>query len=387
MAITKIIPKDTSKPYRRQALIWLATAIGLAVLTAILWMLSQSTSMSQEIENNPLAPEQVLSEEMVQPKQIESLHELDSDVQPIDFKEVVHDLRDYPEEFKDKRYLVANKGKWTVQVMNVAEHEVITDYLNGRNDREKFAYFRYRDSEDNVRYMLTYGIMNSPQEALGTGRLVDFGLPNNVRVLPEEIDRYVSIIDNYERAEPIKDLATPRTRSVNLQPTQREVPVKAQDNASAQEADSDADTNNTASDANEGSSTNAARDTNAQTSAESIRTSRDSSDTLVVDEQRAVTNDADAVPAENSNRNAANNNSNSSNNAARNNNPQNNASQNSAAQNNNQSSSRTPAVPSSERQRNAETTNNSSSNGASSNNNANSEASDPIRDLIEDRTP
>lgn len=52
--------------------------------------------------------------------------------------------------------------------------------------------------------MLTYGLMSSPQEAVGAAKLIDFRLPDDVRVLPEEISRYVSIIDNYERPDPIK---------------------------------------------------------------------------------------------------------------------------------------------------------------------------------------
>ncbi|WP_350617252.1 hypothetical protein, partial [Pseudomonas sp. HY7a-MNA-CIBAN-0227] len=84
-------------------------------------------------------------------------------MQPINFDATVRDLRSYPDEFKDKRYLLANKGKWTVQVMNVAENEVIVSYLEGREDRAKFSYFRYLDDNNQVRYMLTYGLMSSPQ--------------------------------------------------------------------------------------------------------------------------------------------------------------------------------------------------------------------------------
>ena len=30
--------------------------------------------------------------------------------------------------------------------MNVVEHEVVTDYLNSRDDRDKFNYFRIVDA-------------------------------------------------------------------------------------------------------------------------------------------------------------------------------------------------------------------------------------------------
>ena len=275
MAASRSTPRTASQSYRRQALIWLIMTLLLGVVTALIWMFSQTPAMGAKIENAPISAPQPLSAELEQPLKIESLHELDTDVQPISFDTTVRDLRNYPAEFKDKRYLLANKGKWTVQVMNVAENDVIVSYLEGRADRNKFAYFRYLDDENQVRYMLTYGLMSSPQEAVGAAKLIDFKLPANVRVLPEEINRYVGIIDNYERPDPVKDLSTRRTRSVDLKPTKREVPVRQPlpetdngDNAgrSSQETASNSDN-------------------------ESIRQSADTSDTLSVTEERIVGNE------------------------------------------------------------------------------------------------
>ena len=274
MAASRSTTRTASQSYRRQALIWLIATLLLGVLTALVWMFSQTPAMGAKIENEPIAAPQTLEAEFDQPLKIESLHELDTDVQPISFDETIRDLRNYPDEFKDKRYLLANKGKWTVQVMNVAENDVIVSYLEGRDDRSKFAYFRYLDENKQVRYMLTYGLMSSPQEAVGAAKLIDFKLPANVRVLPEEINRYVSIIDNYERPDPVKDLSTKRSRSVNLRPTKREVPLR-------QKTPTDSSSEQTASSQNPQSSAN-----NGAT--ESIRQSVDTSETLSVTEERIV---------------------------------------------------------------------------------------------------
>ena len=275
MAASRSTTRTASQSYRRQALIWLIATLMLGVTTALVWMFSQTPAMGAKIENAPIAAPKTLSAELEQPLKIESLHELDTDVQPISFDETVRDLRSYPDEFKDKRYLLANKGKWTVQVMNVAENEVIVSYLEGREDRSKFTYFRYLDENEQVRYMLTYGLMGSPQEAVGAAKLIDFKLPANVRVLPEEINRYVSIIDNYERPDPVKDLSTKRTRAVNLRPTKREVPLRQKTptvNNSEQSASNA--TNRTPQESTNSSAT------------ESIRQSVDTSDTLTVNEER-----------------------------------------------------------------------------------------------------
>lgn len=283
MATSSSTTRPESRSYRRQALIWLMMTLLLGVLTALLWMFSQTPAIGAKIENAPISTPEALITELEQPLSVAALHELDNDVQPIDFEDTVRDLRNYPDEFKDKRYLLANKGKWTVQVMNVAENQVIVSYLEGREDRKKFSYFRYRDDNNQLRYMLTYGLMSSPQEAVGAAKLVDFSLPADVRVLPEEISRYVSIIDNYERPEPIKDLSTRRSRSVRLQPTKREVPVREKVETADDAVDSK-DWNN--------------QGANNNSSGESIRQSEDTSDTLAVNEERTVvTEDGTVTPS------------------------------------------------------------------------------------------
>lgn len=286
MAHSSSTTRSNSKSYRRQALIWLMVTLLLGVVTALVWMASQTPAIGAKIENAPIATPQVTASELEQQLSIESLHELDADVQPINFEDTVRDLRNYPDEFKDKGYLLANKGKWTVQVMNVAENDVIVSYLEGRKDRKKFAYFRYRDEDNKIRYMLTYGLMSSPQEAVGGAKLIDFGLPADVRVLPEEVNRYVSIIDNYERPQPIKDLSTKRTRSVQLKPTKREVPVRQKPPVVVEDNDNSA----TASQAPTKNNSN-------KSDAESIRQSEDTSATLNVNEERTLSSDNNVPPA------------------------------------------------------------------------------------------
>lgn len=220
-------PQPQNVLYLRQALLWFIMTILFVVLAIFLWTISKTTLSPKTAENKNQTDPSLAIPDFIQPKKIDQFGELDNSVKPISFDTVIRDLRKYPDSFKDKRYLVANKGKWTIQVMNVAEHDVIADYLSGRDeDKEKFAYFRYRDENNQPRYMLIYGIMSSPQEAIGVSKIINFGLPDNVQVMPEEINRYLNIIDNYEKAEPIRDLAKNRPRTVKLTATKHEVAVR-----------------------------------------------------------------------------------------------------------------------------------------------------------------
>ena len=292
MAITQSSPSNNPEKSQKNkkrivASVWLIMALLTSAAALALWMFSSAPIFEDEKEAEKEAPPEVLASNIDQVKHIEQLNELSADVKPISFDELVRELRDYPNEFKDSRYLKKNKGKWTVQVMDVSEHEIITDYLDSRDDRQKFAYFRYRDSNNQPRYLLTYDVMGNKQQATNIANSVDFGLPANVQVLPEEISDYLDIIENYELSGPVKDLSRNRTRQVKLQPTRRELAPRTR------ATESKPNQNNAPSKSNENSNTsnkNSASSSSSQpavTNSE-IRNSSDTSDTLSVKEERKV---------------------------------------------------------------------------------------------------
>ena len=151
--------------------------------------------------------------------------ELNTEVRPIKFDAVIRDMRNYPREFKDSRFIKANNGKWTVQVMNVVEHEVVTDYLNSRDDRDKFNYFRIVDAHNQKRFVVTYGVFGSVQEAVGAAKVVNFNLPKEVKAFPEEFKMYAPQMDEYEVAPPLRDVGKTAAREVKLNATPKLLPA------------------------------------------------------------------------------------------------------------------------------------------------------------------
>lgn len=200
-----------------RAKVWLIIAMVFCGLWVYLWLhydnKAQLAIKKTLVQNTP---------DYIIPTKIEELGELSNLVAPIDFQTITRDLRNYPDEFKDKKYFEKYRSKWTVQVMDVVEHKVITDYLDNQSSRDKFAYFRYTDEKGMVRYVLTYGVMSSFQEAMGASKVIDFKLPNSTRVIPEEMRRYADMIDNYERANTYND----DIKTVRLTKAVKEVPVE-----------------------------------------------------------------------------------------------------------------------------------------------------------------
>lgn len=146
-------------------------------------------------------------------------NEMATAVKPITFDAVVRDMRNYPPQFTDSRYLKANAVKWVIQIMNVAEHEVVTDYLKGREDKDNFKYFRIVDDNNQARYIVTYGAYNSKSEAEAAIPTVDFGLPSNVTPFTEEIRSYLAQVDEYEVNAPISNLGSKAPKEVKLHST------------------------------------------------------------------------------------------------------------------------------------------------------------------------
>lgn len=209
--------------FKKRSITWLITAVVMLIVWAVVWLFASTPKTAQQTKT-----QEVSGQDLALPKSIETFEQFSKEVPPVDFSAVVRDLRNYPSEFKDKRFFQKNSKRWTVQVMDVAQNDIITSYLGGRkDDREKFQYLRYRSSDGEVRYVLTYGVMGSTQEALGAIKTVDFNLPKNVRPMPEQMQRYLDMIDNYEHHEEIIDSAPNAPRMVKLQKTRTEIPAAA----------------------------------------------------------------------------------------------------------------------------------------------------------------
>lgn len=211
----------SEKYYRRQAMYWLMAAAVVAALWLIIWLTSAAPSIIKAKQ-----ADEVQSSDLALPATISDLNELKNEVKPMDNSVLVRDLRSYPPEFKDKTYFNGISGSYAIQLMDVTEHEVIVDYLNGRSDRDQFAYFRYTDGNDKQRYVLTYGKFASSAEAEASLAQVNFGLPSSITPKIAKVSEFLSIIDSYELGQDVVDLASSQPRRVRLQATRTEIPVR-----------------------------------------------------------------------------------------------------------------------------------------------------------------
>lgn len=220
--MTETTIRPSAKTLRLHAKIWLAVVVILSIVWLVLWLTSDESehiikkAAQAQISDKPL------------PAQITSLTDFKKEVKPIDFNAVVKDFRTYSDEFKDKSFFAPHSKKYTVQVMDVIDYQIIIDYLETRNDREKFAYFRYTNPQGEEKFMLTYGIMGGLQEALGVARETKFKLPPSAQdeIGPEAIQRVLDMIDNYQRPDESERVREKETKKVELEETQKPTPAK-----------------------------------------------------------------------------------------------------------------------------------------------------------------
>lgn len=204
--MSEMTANDKAIALKRVAKLWLVVTALLAVLWLLIWIGTDEVEEVKAIGSKE-APETV--NDLTLPKTIDKFKDFEGEIPDISFETIKRDLRNYPNEFKDREFFEKNKDKWTVEVMDVSEHQIITDYLERRKDREKFVYFRYMDSKSKERYVLLYDVMNNRQLANGATKIVDFQLPNKARTLAVQIGDYLEKIDNYTRSDIVEEQKAP----------------------------------------------------------------------------------------------------------------------------------------------------------------------------------
>lgn len=99
-------------------------------------------------------------------------------------------------EFRGSRFIEENKGKWTLQIMQVRDEDIIRTYLGKREDRKDFSYLRLNDGKNPERYVLIYGVFDQAKAATQRAQQVQFDLPASVRIVPQQISSYRSSVND-----------------------------------------------------------------------------------------------------------------------------------------------------------------------------------------------
>lgn len=103
-------------------------------------------------------------------------------------------------EFRAASFISQHESDWTLQLMNVSQESVITDFLAKRSDRSRFQYFRYSKGGRDESFILTYNVFTTVQTAMGAMQTMDFGLPASVKAFPERFSTYKPFVsDSDER--------------------------------------------------------------------------------------------------------------------------------------------------------------------------------------------
>ena len=178
--------------------IWLSLGVACLVLIFIFWIMQSKERQTKELTPIEVKNEQEQSvtqqQSVLLDKKIGTFQE---EVPPIDLLKRNALAGDHEPEFRGSAFIAENKNVWTLQLLKVAEEDVIRSYLDGREDRSQFHYFRLDDQKhNNVQYVLTYGVFKNAQAAIEEAQKVSFGLPKSVKVLPEKFNAYADMVND-----------------------------------------------------------------------------------------------------------------------------------------------------------------------------------------------
>ncbi|MEC7120483.1 MAG: hypothetical protein VXW65_11345 [Pseudomonadota bacterium] len=201
---------------------WLTIGLGILAVCFVLWVSLQITErVVVEADVPPVDTEETPIAWSERPFG-EHLGALSEAVPLLDLTKKVVPVGQRAPEFRGTEFLKANANSWTLQVMNVSQEAVVKDYLAQRKDRNRFQYFRTVDGQQE-RYVLTYGVFNAVQTAMGALQSMDFELPNSVKAYPERFSSYQKLVTD-QGAEERMNGVTRRVRELQM----REVPMPVQ---------------------------------------------------------------------------------------------------------------------------------------------------------------
>lgn len=237
-----------------RSLLWLSSGLVLLALCFVLWIWLQVKGRVMVESTWPDAQQSSSSVE-AKPEQFDdTLGAMTRIVAPLDLTESTTTVMNHAPEFRGGAFIKTQSKSWTLQLMNVTQESVVTDYLARRNDRSQFYYFR-TNQDNQERFVLTYGIFNTVQTAMGALQTVDFALPASVKAMPERFSAYQGLVTDQGNDERVRGV-TSKVREVRLRavaaptaPTPAEPAKTASSPQSTDSASSATATDNNAPDA------------------------------------------------------------------------------------------------------------------------------------------
>lgn len=220
--------------------IWLSLGVACFVVIFVLWIMQSKEDQAKQV--TPIDTEDTQEKTVIQQQNVlldKKIGTFQYEVPPIDLLKRNALAGDHEPEFRGSAFIAENKSAWTLQLMKVAEEDVIRSYLDSRKDRNQFHYFRLDDQKNNnVQYVLTYGVFKNTQAAIEQAQKVSFGLPKSVKLLPEKFNTYADLVNDLGSDESKSTIelhsivltrtAVPKVREVAPRPAVESTPTETQ---------------------------------------------------------------------------------------------------------------------------------------------------------------
>lgn len=185
---------------------WVVLGV-LCLLLALVFAVSQSKKEVEVVEIEQQA------QDAARPVQIEkvamdvNLGALTTEVPPLMLKQREINIADHAKEFRGSKFLTDNKKLWTYEILQAEEEDVIRTFLNQRDDRGEFQYFRLENEGKPTKFVLTYGKAKSTEELKSKIGSLSLNLPDSIKpkiVTFAEYEKFVNDLGTDEISTGLK---------------------------------------------------------------------------------------------------------------------------------------------------------------------------------------
>ncbi|MFB2538277.1 MULTISPECIES: hypothetical protein [unclassified Acinetobacter] len=184
--------------YTIKQLIVIALAAICFSVFMILWLLKPKPQI--EVQQKPQVEDtEEVAVRAVQMETIANTKDLGAfvnEVPALNLTQRVVVIADHAPEFRGNKFIVTNKNKFSIQVMEVTEEKLLLSYLDKSADRAQYFYIRTQDGKNPERYALFYGVFNDQNLATQALQKTKFALPESVKPQIKKIGDYEKLVND-----------------------------------------------------------------------------------------------------------------------------------------------------------------------------------------------
>lgn len=172
--------------------IWLISGLLCLLVAFIFWLITDTKKLVDL--DAPIEDVQV----QIQPEKVTAsvLGTLQDEVRPLTMTTRVVSSGNHSAEFRGTKFFQENKKKYTIELFNAHEEDVIVMFLRKQPVKKDFFYFRLSGDYQTEQYVTSYGVFRTEAEANAQLKQLQIELPASVKPKVVKLGQYLDLVND-----------------------------------------------------------------------------------------------------------------------------------------------------------------------------------------------